>query len=101
MSVVLNNIDTVTFNNVTVGSSSTSIIAANAKRTYLRLTNDSNENIYITLGSTAALMNKGISVLANGGYYEINQNNLWQGEIRGICTSGGKVMMYLEGSKSS
>lgn len=101
MTVVLNNIDTVTFNSVTVANTSTSIIAANAKRTYLRLTNDSNEIMYITLGSVAAVMNKGISILANGGIYEINQNNLWQGEIRGICASGSKSIMYLEGSKSS
>jgi len=80
---------------VTCGATSTQLIAANEGRKYLVLVNDSNEVIYASLGS-AAVMNQGIRVNANGGSYEISGERPFRGAIYGICASGGKNVAYFE-----
>ena len=87
---------TVTDDSVTVGAASTTILAANSKRTNVVLTNDSDETIYISRGDTA-VMNKGIRVNANGGSYEIGVLNMYRGIVTGICASGGMNMCVSEG----
>ena len=82
----------------TVGATTTAVLAANANRLYALIVNDSDEVIYIYLGGNA-VMNRGIRINASGGSYEMSKNlgNLYTGVINGICTSGGKVALVLEG----
>jgi predicted nucleic acid-binding Zn-ribbon protein len=81
---------------VTVGSSSTTILAANTNRKDAIIVNDSDQIIYLKRG-TGAELNKGIRLNANGGSYEINLNNLYKGIITGICTDGSKDVTVSEG----
>lgn len=77
---------------VTVGSTSTLVLsAANTANTeYISLVNDSNETIYIGVGS-AAVSGRGIRLNASGGTV------VWEGSakpknvaIYAICASGSK-----------
>ena len=82
---------------VEVDDSSTLIIAANPKRKYAAIVNDSDEEIYLGLGE-AAVMNAGIRLNANGGSYEITNDNIFKGVINAICASGGKILTIVEGA---
>lgn len=74
---------------VTVGSSSTSVATYSEGRTLVALTNDSDEVIYLALGTTAE-MNKGIRLNANGGTATLNRDEGCQLSINAICSSGSK-----------
>ena len=87
---------TATNTKVSVGSSSTSVLALNASRKFAIFVNDSDETIYLNLSGTA-VMNEGIRLNANGGSYEINLNNLYTGAVTGICSSGTKNLTVVEG----
>jgi hypothetical protein len=78
-------IKTATNTSVTVGSSSTKVLDANSGRLLAILTNDSDTTIYLSLGVTAVL-NKGIVLNPNGGSYEINQSNLYVGQVSAIAS---------------
>jgi len=80
---------------VSVGSSTTTVLAANASRVAATFVNDSNETIYLRLGATA-VMNEGVRLNAGGGCYEINQLNLYTGTVTAICSSGSKVLCVTE-----
>jgi len=89
---------TPTHSAVTVGSSTTEVLAASATRLYVLLVNNSSEDIYIKLGAEA-VMNQGIRINAGGGSYEMSKliGNLYVGVINGICTSGSKILLATEG----
>lgn len=76
---------------VTIGSSSTSVLAART-RVSIMLTNDSDETIYVSKGATAVI-NKGIRLNASGGAVVIDD---WNGAISAICASGSKSLCYCE-----
>lgn len=80
----------------TVGSSSTEVLGVNSQRGYVLLINDSDENMYISLGGDAVL-NQGIRLNAEGGSLEIGigQDNYW-GTVNAICSSGGKNITVME-----
>ena len=59
---------------VAVTVSSQEAVAANARRTYLLLQNDSTSAIYVSFGSTAAL-GQGVRLNADGGSLEISARN--------------------------
>ena len=80
---------------VTVGSSTTVALAANAGRKTATFVNDSDEVIYLQLGADAAL-NEGIRLNASGGSYEINHTNLYTGAVNAICSSGSKELLVTE-----
>ena len=81
---------------VTVGSSSTEILAFNDQRGYATIINDSNEDVYLAL-EEAAVMNSGARLAANGGTYEIGGGgDNYFGSVYGICTSGSKVVVVTE-----
>jgi len=87
-------ITTCTSNSVTVGATSTALVAANTARKYLCISNTSNELVYIHLGATA-VQGKGIMLGIEGeanDRYEITINNLYKGAISAICASGSKVV---------
>lgn len=80
---------------VTVGSSSTAILAANPDRKSATIVNASDEVVYLQLGATA-VSGQGIYLAASGGAFNIDKNNLFTGAINGICASGGKVVTVTE-----
>jgi len=81
-----------------IGTTTTVALASNANRLYALLVNNSDEVIYFKLGANAVL-NQGIRLNANGGSYEMSKllGNLYTGAINGICASGNKVLLVLEG----
>lgn len=81
--------------NVSVGSSTTLVLAANGTRRIANFVNDSDEDIYLALGEDAEL-NKGIRLNAGGGNYEINATNMWRGAVNAICASGSKNLSVSE-----
>jgi len=85
-------VSTATNSNVTVGTGSTTILAANANRISATIVNDSDQVIYLALGATAT-MNSGVRINANGGSAEITQ---YTGQITGICLSGSKRVTVTE-----
>ena len=82
---------------VDVGSTSTLVLASNLQRRYLFLVNDSDEAIYVSLGS-AAVMNEGILLTAGGGALTLDIASMWLGAIYAICASGSKNLTISEGS---
>ena len=75
-----------TSGSVTVGTVSTSVLAANSARKEFTLSNDSNEDIYINFSGTA-VMNQGHVLKAAGGAIS---NNTYTGAVTAICASGSK-----------
>ena len=100
VNVALDNVYTTpthTVVNVTVATGA--VLAANVNRLYALLVNDSDTTIYIGLG-TAAVVNQGIRINANGGSYEMSalHGNLYTGVINGIHGGvGNKVLLTTEG----
>lgn len=81
---------------VTIGSVSTEIKAANESRKLLALVNNSDVNIFISLGS-AAVMNSGIRLNANGGNIVL-ASPVYMGAVFGITAAGGKSIVGVEGT---
>jgi len=82
---------------VDVGSSSTSVLGSNSTRRFLFLVNDSDENIYVSLGAIA-VMNEGILLTAGGGALTLDTASMWLGTVSAICLSGSKNLTVSEGS---
>lgn len=80
---------------VTVGNTSTAVIAAQARHSGAILTNDSDEAMYLAIGANAE-MNKGIRLNANGGSITLNEDMGPGDGVWGICASGGKNLCYQE-----
>lgn len=83
--------------NVTTASSEA--VAANARREYLLIQNDSDAVVYLAFGE-AAVANKGVRLTASGGSYEMsrefgNLNTFAVNAIHG--GSGNKVVCGIEG----
>lgn len=81
---------------VSIGSTSTEIRAANDSRKILALVNNSDVNIFISLGGTAAL-NSGIRLNANGGNIVI-ANPIYTGVVNGIAATAGHSLVGMEGT---
>lgn len=77
---------------VSVGSASTTVLAANTARKAAIIVNDSDETIYLKYGTTA-VANSGIRLNANGGAV---REEMYTGIITGICASGSKVVTVTE-----
>lgn len=88
--------DNATNFSVTIGNTSTEIRAANASRKILALVNNSDVNIFISLGGTAAL-NSGIRLNANGGNIVI-ANPIYTGVVNGIAATSGHSLVGMEGT---
>jgi len=80
---------------VSIASTSTLITGTNLSRATATFVNDSDEAIYLGLG-TIAYMNAGIRLNAFGGSYEINGMNQYSGSVYAICSSGTKNLCYTE-----
>lgn len=77
---------------VTIGNTSTSVLTSSATRKYLLLQNISDEDISISF-TGSAVVNTGIVIKANGGFYELPGKFMTDQAITGICTSGSKTLL--------
>lgn len=80
---------------ISVGTSSTLLIAANPNRLYAHVVNNSGETIFIQYSVSAAL-NQGIRIPSRG-FYTIESTNLWLGDINAIGLIAGQLIDILEG----
>lgn len=80
---------------VTVSSVSTSIIAANADRKGLVLINNGTKDCFLGIG-TAALLNNGILLKANGGTWIMDPETFTTQAINGITSSSTTTMLIQE-----
>lgn len=78
-----------------VGSSTTTVLAANPQRYGATFVNDSDEDIYLRLGATA-VMNEGIRLNAAGGSFTIDAGFRYTGIVTAICSSGSKKLVVTE-----
>ena len=87
---------------ITVGNTTTAVIAANTDRVYALIVNDSAEEIYLAFGESA-VMNTGVRINPNGGAYEMSAafGNLYTGAINGICATGGMIACTVEGDNAN
>ncbi len=78
------------------GDTSTEIVAANASRTSVFLTNIGKENVWLSCDA-AALLDKGLFLGKNGGAILLDATSFTIGPINGICTSGkSSTVVYQE-----
>ena len=80
----------------TVGVVSTLVLAANNRRVDAEIVNDGAQICYLARGN-AAVMGSGIRVNAQGGSYRIGTNNMFYGDINGICADGQLNLTISEG----
>lgn len=85
---------------VSVGDSTTVVVAENTKRAGLILVNDSDTTIFLALGF-AAVLNKGIRLNSAGGVYEINWTNMSHQSVNAISSVAGKNLTVLEATLKS
>lgn len=76
-----------TFATVPVTNAGAIVLAANVRRFYAQIQNNSNTDIWLYFGAQGSV-NQGIMVPANGFSYEIDRMNLWQGAVYAIHNSG-------------
>ena len=88
-------VSSITNFNVSIGTSSTQVLAANSGRKLLILVNDSDEPIYVSLGATATL-NNGIRLNASGGALALD-NPIFKGVVNAISANGSKTLVGAEG----
>lgn len=81
---------------IATASTSEVALAANPARVYAFFQNDSDTVMYIREGETA-VEHEGKRLGAEGGWHEINKNNLYRGVVNVICSATGKVLMVTEG----
>lgn len=80
---------------VSVGTTSVQIIAANMARKYFHLFNNSSQPIFIQYSSVAAL-NQGIKI-NSGTFFTLDSDNLWLGIVNAIGLIPGQLIDVLEG----
>lgn len=79
-----------------VTSTSAEAVAANASREALSIVNIGTADVYLGLGA-AALDNKGIVLLANGGSWDgLISGKLWTGQVRAKTASGTSTLAVQE-----
>ena len=86
------------------GTVSGTVLAANADRKWLLVQNVSDTDIYISLGTAAAVTAKGILLKALAGgviHGQIEQakglGNVWTGPITAISSAAAKSLLITEG----
>lgn len=80
---------------ITVGTSSTNLFSANPSRKYAHISNNSSAAIYIQYGVAAAI-NQGIKI-GPGGFFTLDIENLWKGDINAIGLTASQLIDVLEG----
>lgn len=80
---------------INVTTASSLVLAANERRKFCIFINDSDETIYLKFGAAASL-NAGIRISANGFSYEIDNTNLWVGDVYAIHGGTGNKVLLIE-----
>lgn len=80
---------------VTVGNTSTLVLADRPQREHAVITNDSDEKIYLSFGE-AAVIGSGVPLAPNGGSYTTDYTALWTREVYAICASGGRSLSIFQ-----
>lgn len=80
---------------VTVGTTSITVLPANSARKYGHIFNNSSEAIFVQFQATAAL-NQGIKV-GPGTFYTLETTNLWRGDLNAIGVMAGQLISVVEG----
>lgn len=80
---------------VTVAQVSIEVLPANSRRRYACISNSTANGLWINFGE-AAVAGTGIYIAPNGGAYEIDDDNLWQGAVNGITAAGSNVIGTME-----
>ena len=89
-------ITTCTGSNVSVTSTSNTVLAANASRKGATFCNSGSVDIYLRRGAISVI-SQGILLKANGGNYEINSVNLYAGILSAVTVSGASNLSIEEG----
>lgn len=91
----------VVYSTASIGTASGTVIAANANRKYLKVTNDANGTVVYLREGAAAAVNTGDRVNAGGGAVEMTAalGNVWSGYVTGIHagTAGSVTLLVKEG----
>lgn len=80
---------------ISVGTTSITLLPANPLRKYGHVSNNSGEAIFIQFQSSAAL-NQGVKI-GPGGFYTLEVNNLYRGDINAIGLMAGQLIDVVEG----
>jgi hypothetical protein len=80
---------------ISVGTSSTQLFAANPNRKYAHIVNNTSETIFIQFQVSAAL-NQGIK-MNPGSFYTLESTNLWLGVVNAIGNLPSQLIDVLEG----
>ncbi|QYO64285.1 hypothetical protein [Leptolyngbya sp. 7M] len=82
--------------NFTVGTQSLQLLSANSQRLQATFVNrHSSAQVFLNYGNTAT-SGAGICLLPNGGSYEINRTNPYQGVISAISSAAGATLSVME-----
>jgi len=91
----------ITQTKITIGATSTVIVAKNPLRRYLSIQNISDETVYIGIG-VDAVANEGTQIPKVGTdrvssvEFTFGNSNLHNMAVNGICASGSKAVLVLE-----
>jgi len=76
-------------------NTSTAVSAANTSRKYLRIINLSDTAMYLAVGADA-VADKGIYMVASGGLFVMDVNNLSAEVVNAICSGASKKLVVQE-----
>lgn len=81
---------------LTIGTTSLALLPPNANRLQATFVNTHASNrIFLNYGATATA-NQGITLMPNGGSYEINETNPYKGLISAVASAAGSTVSYIE-----
>jgi len=80
-------------------STATTVDAKDQYRRYMVICNDSDTVVYLAIGTTPNL-NQGIRLNANGGTYEIDDDNFTDLTVKAITAGASKRITYQVGRKT-
>lgn len=80
----------------TVGTTSALVLASQSTRVFAEIINISDTDIDLAFGE-AAVVGQGPRLVANGGVYTIDWENLWKGAINGVTTAANKNIATVDG----
>ena len=81
---------------ITVTTTSGLLRATTSGSGYAAIVNDGANVVYLNFGDRPAVLYSGLRLNANGGTFEINDENLYKGAIRAITASGNSTTTYFE-----
>ena len=80
----------------TMGTTSALVLGSQANRVFSQMINTSDADIYLGFGE-AAVFGHGALLVAKGGTYTVDWENLWLGAINGISNGANKIVSTIDG----